>query len=559
MAPITASSQSKTKLKAFQYEQKNVLPTAEAAEIEKENVQPTTEDRGSQMDPPPQPLSQRSATKEVRDCPQTPLGRLPLSELLASGEDTRQHLNLTPIERVLWDNSPLSSDPLRSIPARKGRKRAHSSSPASSSQNEASNHFKRDKKANDVQALQQTLKTPKADPADDLWSRYSLNPGTIERRSPTAPTVVGFAHLMHSSSPQTPASHIQKDSGGLRRALSCIEWPTSAAKRRKLFHNSSQRNSAAEFSNTEGHGVERSKMSRVSMLVERIHDGLLKPAVPYPNDTSSEVDGSSPAGLKDASPSSPVEDDVSSNRGSQGMMDDVANVLSQTAMAPQTDISKPLVLSDQDIASLDKADSSDFDDDDLDVEMMESIDTAINAHRLNSKETHRSDREAKRTDAVLAPGIKNGGQEQDNPRQPNPTTICKADKYSDVSFSTQRSSSSLKQAPQVYDEFDEDDNDVFAADLEDVCAKYDSQAQPNVTQASGVQNARNTERIRSTTRAATPHQAAPVVGEVLSDDDDFGGDSDFEQIAAECAEATQRQQVSQPQSSVCTLNSGSRK
>lgn len=54
---------------------------------------------------------------------------------------------------------------------------------------------------------------------------------------------------------------------------------------------------------------------------------------------------------------------------------------------------------------------------------------------------------------------------------------------------------------------------------------------------------------------AKPGVLTPVNFEVLSDNDDFGDDSDFEQIAAEC-EATQEQQVAQPQSSVRTLNFG---
>ena len=511
------------------------------------------------MDPPPQPLSQKSAGKDVRDCPQTPLGRLPLSELLACGEDNRQHLNFTPIERVLWENSPINSDPPSSMPNRKRRKRAHSSSPASSSQNEASKHFSKEKQAADLQALQKALKTPKADPADDLWSRYSLNTGAIERLSPTAPAGMEFAHLMNSSSPQTPASHIQKDSGGLRRALSCIEWPTSAAKRRKLFNGSCQRNSAVFSTITNGENNERTRMSRVSMLVEKVHDGLLKPARPRENDSSSEPRRSSPSGDRDEFSSSPTNDNALLDQASQKLVEGVADVLSQTAVAPQSDVPKPLVLSDDEIANLDQIDSSDFDDDDLDMEMMENIDVTVEKELPNSGQANRLDRgNDSESDTHLVAEVGNKAHKQ-NPLQYDAQASNKqSEDYSDVSFPTETPSSMVK-GDRNHDEFDDGDvdNDMFAADLEDVCSKYDSQAQPGKPQDSKLQIDANPTRLQSEKTAIPQKLANPVLIEVLSDDDDFGDDSDFEQIAAECAEASQRQEVAQPQSSVCTLDFGS--
>ena len=531
MVPIAASSQSKSKLKAFQYEQKGPHPDQKRQGMEKENVQPNMEEGGSEMDPPPPPLSQRAGAKDVRDCPQTPAGRLPLSELLASGEDPRQHLNFTPIERVLWDNSPLSPDAPHLAAARKGRKRAYSSSPASSSQNEVSNHFKREKKAIDIQGLQKALKTPKADPASDLWSRYTLNTGTAERRSPTAPAGERFTPFMNSSSPQTPGSHVQKDSGGLRRVLSCIEWSTSAAKRRKLFHNGIQRNSAAEFSNNGGKGAQNPRMSRVSLLVEKVHDGLSKPIISQENDTSSDAGESSPLRRKDEAPSSPTEKNSSLDHGSQRLMDDVANVLSQTAVAPQGGVLQPLILSDEEIATLDKGDSSDFDDDDLDMEMMGGMDEDI---RTNVSEDKAGAENHKDSTLVYL------------------QTDRRTTKHSEEFFANETSSSTLKTAPIIHDEFDDDDNEIFAADLEDVCAKYDSQSQPNVEKPTS-HKVESHDSIQLKSLPAFSHDALPVEIEVLSDDDDFGNDSDFEQLAAECAEATQGQQLSEPQSSVRTL------
>jgi len=562
MAPIAASSQSKSKLNVFRYEHRDAGSIATTPGADKENAPHGPEKPGEHMIPRPQPLSQRSATKDVRDCPQTPLGRLPLADLLATCEDTsRGHLNLTPIERVLWDNSPLSSNTPNFLPARKERKRAHSSSPATSSQHETSNHSANNTKATDLQALQTALKTPKADPADDLWTRYSLNTDTVERRSPTAPAGGGFSHLMHSSSPQTPASHIQKDSGGLRRALSCIEWPTSVAKRRKLFHHSSQRSPTVDPTNINGQS-ERSKMSRVSLLVDKIHEGLAKPAARHSNYSSSEPARSSPGAERHDLPSSPRKEDELPDQESQEAIDAVVTVLSQTAVAPRENVSRPLILSNEEIASPEKGDSSDFDDDDLDLEMMENIDTNIETERPDMKPPLEADNAIEESGAnqgALAMDAWAGIEEDDNAGDPHQTAPKISDDDPDVSFPSDISSSTVKLLPPNNDEFDDDETDIFAADLEDVCAKYDSQVQHQppldreLAKPAGARTTADSFQGAKLVRKST--KVAEV--EVLSDDEDFGSDSDFEQIAAECAAATQNQQVPQPQSSVCTLRFGS--
>ncbi len=524
----------------------------------KENVGPGSEKTTPQMIPPPQPLSQRSENKDLRDCPQTPLGRLPLSELLASTEDTsRQHLNLTPIERVLWDNSP--ADPSVGPAARRKRKRAHSSSPASSSQNETSTHFVGAKPGVDLHTLQKALKTPKADPADDLWSRYSLNTELVDRKSPTAP---GYPYLVHSSSPQTPAAHLQRETGSLRRALSCIEWPTSVAKRRKLYHSSSQGNSARDGENVES--MEKSKLSRVSLLVEKIHDGLSKPVILPNDDTSSEPTVSSPAGIGNKSPSSKSDLDL---RQSQSAIDGVVNVLSQTAVAPRRSAPQPLVLTANEITRVEQDGcSSNFGGEDLDLGMLETIETKNDA--MISNVTARSATQDKQTgdasDSAAVRGVQENGEPGDS-QNLRPAGSFQSDNFSDISLPSRVSSSTTGAAPQKYDEFDEDEDEVSAADIEDIFAKYDSQLPQSHTKAEprGGTNEAKTEvdkigvSIPPKTKTATSIGTTVKV-EVLYDDDsdEFGGDSDFEQIAVEC-ETTQKQQVSQPQSSVRTSKSGS--
>lgn len=561
MAPVAASSQSKSKLKAFQYDERHDYSVPKVENSEKENEDPKLDVTTPQMNPPSQPLSQRSATKAVRDCPQTPLGKLPLTELLASGDDTsRQHRDLTPIERVLWDNSLRISEPSRS--RKKGRKRAHSSSPASSSQNDTSCDLAINKPQVDLQALQQALKTPKADPAEDLWSRYSLNRGTAEGRSPTAPTVLAFTQLVHSSSPQTPASHLQsKDGLGLRRALSCIEWPTSAAKRRKLQRSGIFKDSNGQLATFEG-GVdinEESRISRVSYLVEKIHSGLTKPPV-TDEDSSSEPARSSPVMRKAYESPRRL---VSPSQEGQTAIDDVVTVLSQTAVAPKDHMLLPLVLPDEEIADMEKADgSSDFGGDDLDLEILETMDSTLKAmppiHHATASPKSGNSRSG--YDGANTTNVLNERLQKPFSHGSTQATPVKFERLSQLSFPSDIASSPAQVAPSKHDEFDEDEDEVFAADLENVFAQYDTQPPQ---QFGGGQNlqAEQANTMHSETEPYSPRKS--IFGpksmlttdvEVLSDDEDFGDDTDFEQIAAECAEVTRNQQVSQPQSSVRTAS-----
>ena len=555
MASIAASSQSKAKLRAFQYDESDDHNASRAVVSEKENKDPELDATTLKMEPPPQPLSQRSDTKDVRDCPQTPVGRLPLTQLLASGDDTsRQHLNLTPIERVLWDNSPVSSEPSKS--RRRSGKRARSSSPASSSQNETSRHFGTTKPQTDLQALQKALKTPKADLANDLWSRYS---GTTERRSPTAPAGLPFTQLLPSSSPQTPASHLQsRDGSGLRRALSCIEWPTSAAKRRKLQRAGVYKDSNGGIAKIEGRMDmnEISKKSRVSFLVEKIHDGLTKPAA-ADEYSSSEPARSSPVARK--SNGSPSRPKLPSQEG-QIAIDEVVTVLSQTAVAPKERTLPPLVLSAEEIADIEEADgSSDFGDDDLDLEMFETVDATLEAFSsgdANVVSLKPSNSQLGVDRAITASDPKEHSRKSHQPgaAQEDPGNT---ERLSQISFPSGISSSPVQAVAPQQDEFDEDEDEVSAADLENVFAQYDTQPQHMAGEQDHPAKQADATRREPATHASVgsrfgPKSVTNTHIEVLSDDEDFGDDLDFEQIAAECAEATRNQQVSQLHSSVCT-------
>lgn len=207
----------------------------------------------------------RSVTKEAHlDVPQTPAGRVPLADLIGNGEEVSDQLPvLTPVERVLWNHSPRSMEAssLMTPMTGKSRKRARSSSPPSSGTSRVKIL------AGSIHASASS-RTPHADPAGELWSRYRVS----TKQGPKKPSASAAATLMHSSSPR-PA--LAPDSG-LRRTMSCgVEWPISAKKRRKIHRTESH---VAELSpvlrDTTKQGAQDSRTSRISFLLEQIHDGL---------------------------------------------------------------------------------------------------------------------------------------------------------------------------------------------------------------------------------------------------------------------------------------------
>ena len=568
MAPILASSQSTSKLRAFQFNG-DKRPSVggskiENTEAEKENIGVLRDDRkavAAQLVPRAQSLSQRSICNDTRECPQTPVGRLALAELIASGEDSNhQSLNVTPTERVLWDQSPHNSAFASSAASRKGKKRAHSSSPASSSQNEASNHFTTNKASLDLQNLQKCLKTPQADPANDLWSRYSV---TNERQSPTERIGLPFAHLLNSSSPQTPASHLRtKESGGLRRSLSCTtEWPTSVTKRRKLEHSRSHEAAEVAFAATEGENTRqsKSKRSRVSLLVDRLHD---------------ELAGSRKGGSKDfAGPSS------SSPLPGKGSFSHVAaNTETRSSQTNEYDhVSTPCHVGNdeeaetsQQVPQIQEATAglvdvklnldslSDFGDDDLDLEMLKAIDTDMGDDASNT-----TPESVRRLEASMSPSYESHDTTSNSLLiNLEPTGSGQPPKHKNATRKRPAQAATASKD----DEFDDDDNDISAADLEDAVAMYDLQPQTHTVQrAQSRFKDKAPSKPTGTSAGAifcdTASESYPGNGVVdvvdLSSDDEFGGALDFEQIIAECAEATQLPQVaSQAQPSVCIRHFG---
>lgn len=509
-------------------------------------------------------LPQRTGHQEPRECPQTPVGRLPLAELIASGEDLNQTLNLTPVERVLWDNSARNSEQGSSqeSPAPpKSRKRAHSSSPVSSSQ-------KKYKKAVNLQQLQKALKTPQGDPASDLWKKYSLNTYSNETLSPTRFFGQPFSQLLESSSPQTPTSKfLGRDSAGLRRSFSCgNEWPTSAAKRRKIQPCIDDQESLVASAEKEDalQKSQRSK-SRLSLLVAKISGDLARPAdedlvninassSKWPNHETSEVSAGS---------SQPLVVHLDEDGGAKEQDE---SPMSDTTIKTAKDFGNDTTTDDtplqhrKDNREIDDV-SDDFGDDDLDFDMLTAIDGEEN--HVGSKARIGIAQEGGHSESFLP-----------TTKVADARTIANEQGVSDRHPEVHRSVKSgetrtVMTAMELHcDEFDEDTNDFSAEDLEDAVAMYDETAdsQPRQSTILGKFPDADASQKQSTVYGSSledPQIASINDGPDIGDgaalsEDEFGGDVEFEEIVAECKKATQgHQSTSQLLSSVCIRHFGS--
>lgn len=207
-----------------------------------------------------------SPSKPVQDkpLPSTPAMRLPLADLIGNAEDALRRptpQEESPVEEIGWIANSSHPD----LTPRQRRRRPQSSSPVNSSQND-------DSDLPDSKLPQSAFKTPRADPAAELWTRYATarNPDEtpIEKRIPS------LAHLMNDSSPRSAPRTPGGSVGGLRRWASCgLEFPSSRVKRRRvngIFRDNSipQDPSVAK------------PLSRVGMLVEKVQESLAHKDIP---------------------------------------------------------------------------------------------------------------------------------------------------------------------------------------------------------------------------------------------------------------------------------------
>ncbi|GKT65963.1 DNA replication ATP-dependent helicase DNA2 [Colletotrichum tofieldiae] len=231
----------------------------------------------------------------------TPTTKLSWRDLMESNAPKEDDAQLSPSERVLWNNERDKSDrtyaaALSPMMPRKGRKRARSSSPISS----PAPHEQPATPAVNVKKLSEALKSPHADPTLELWDRFSLTSnGNVTPLGISNPTL---ANLMFSSSPRNPknAAPSAGDSS-LRRAISCgLNWP----KRRRIDRSDTPSLTSTLTRET----TDSSKNSLVTALLDTVTGSMNENSPPQESEPSvdHEVESPSPKKRKTATMRPPI-------------------------------------------------------------------------------------------------------------------------------------------------------------------------------------------------------------------------------------------------------------
>jgi DNA replication ATP-dependent helicase Dna2 len=271
--PVPATSQAKSKLKAFQFVAGQPNATRESTGG-KENGSVADSSRpvdsivklhGAASSSAPHNPTKTASTMNEADSiktpqlchantfPSTPGARLSLEDLIGNVDDNKnpEPREESPEEHIGWIPNSSST---QLTPNRK-RKRARSSSPScpntSSQRAEASAFF----------AGGAEQQTPEADPAADLWQRYGISKGSGDAlRQPD------LNSLAFGGSPR-PLETPVKGSGLRRWASTGNDWPSSKSKKRR-----SNANMKVDVwqNGTAGSGGR----SKVAAMVEKIQESL---------------------------------------------------------------------------------------------------------------------------------------------------------------------------------------------------------------------------------------------------------------------------------------------
>jgi DNA replication ATP-dependent helicase Dna2 len=293
--PVPATSQAKSKLKAFQFVAGQPSAPRENSEG-KENgssvglprpVEQTAKlHNATSSSAPHHPdkittsMNMADSTKTPQLChantfPSTPGARLSLEDLIGNVDDTRkpEQREESPEDHIGWIPNSSST---QLTPNRK-RKRARSSSPScpntSSQRAEASAFF----------AGSAEQRTPEADPAADLWQRYGISKGSGD-----ALRLPDLNNLAFGGSPR-PLETPVKGSGLRRWASTGNDWPSSKSKKRRS--NATMKVDVWQ-NGTSGSGGR----SKVAAMVEKIQESLAtqKLAKPVPALSGDEPPSSDP-------------------------------------------------------------------------------------------------------------------------------------------------------------------------------------------------------------------------------------------------------------------------
>jgi hypothetical protein len=456
-APLAISSRSRQKLKQFQFAEASAEIEADKGNIDSNLPLPNNPGSPSKL---ARHSPQTAESKQQSIFPHTPASKIPIAALMSNTEDAFNgaHFDTTPEDHVSWQHGPRSSDPASSLRStQRGKKRARSSSPASSSQIEKSNHFSAVMEPLDLQNLQQSLKTPQHDPATDLWARYST--ADLAKANGDNAALPLFAQF--TSSPQTPDTTKSRDSV-LQRSISCgIDWPTSKKKRRKLdtVEVYGRMRDIFESSKQDNLSHQAPGRSRVELLVGKIKESMLRKQSTFGTGPSSSSPLPNRADVAILQPASPSPE----QRAQQGQPGP------EIRQAPASNIqgdNQP----DLDLITEDGG-SSEFGDADLDLDFLETIEMTA-AQMISGKDVANGDAQdipvavhnivtfGKRTDQVAREEELKSAQEKD------------------VTGVLQRASPRSKSAGQHEsddDEFAIEDDTAFATEMQDLADRYGAQ------------------------------------------------------------------------------------
>ncbi|WPG99593.1 Hypothetical protein R9X50_00241100 [Acrodontium crateriforme] len=292
--PIPATSQAKSKLKAFQFvpgrperprhaEKENIglgiEPLKSKNGVEKPSSQLGASSAVRRSDSPVKSVSSgaRESTRatphlaHANTFPCTPGTRLPLEDLIGNIDERPKRLQFeeqSPEDQIGW--IPNSSSTLLT-PNRK-RKRARSSSPScphtsSQQRKEVLTFF-------NTSGPLVEKRTPEADPAADLWQQYATGNQKVDGLKPP-----DLSHLMFQASPRPLETPVK--SAGLRRwASTGNEWPTSKTKRRRT---NARANTGMCKDQQDDNDSISSGRSKVAAMVEKLQESLATQKLAQPN------------------------------------------------------------------------------------------------------------------------------------------------------------------------------------------------------------------------------------------------------------------------------------
>jgi hypothetical protein len=449
------------------------------------------------------PSPQRDQTKSRKDIPRTPAGRLAMPDLIGMVDAQRVEMESSPGERIMWDLTK-SVIHTSTTPITMGRvkKRARSSSPTSSPAR-TSAHFAGSRGMFDLQRLSQTLKTPQIDPGYELWDRYALK---TDKTTPQRPQNPALAHIMDTPSPKSSKAGLSgKGEGNLRKSIgrsnSCgTEWPT---KRRRVaeYEGMSENDIFSETLNTGP-----SKFSLVNSLLEKVQEGY----------NSTSCTGT----LAESSSSSPIpngkefHEELSSPLGQKVPEIANTNVEENPLPAYRPDINEPMAQPNLPQPKPSLSDYGDFDEEVFDEGIMGTAETnqgLFSAHHIETSQSILPNVSEKRL-------LRNCGD---------------VTKHSNTSPLTSDE-----------DEFDDMDEDLCAADLEDLVARYDMG--PPETAASSEPAAMEAVVKGQGTNTAVQRDS-------VESDDEYGNDlDDFDYEEAEASFTEHLQQSASALPPVCS-------